>query len=89
MNSAHYDKMKELFLRTRVGSQQGRGSNSLSSVKPIIFGGDRKAGWLGEFHDCLFACLMRYEALQVKFCSLRFDFDTDEKNNYETVNRNF
>lgn len=53
MNSAHYDKMKELFRRACVQGSSGRGA-----LPP--------AGWTGDFHDSLFACLMRYEALQVR-----------------------
>lgn len=61
LNSAHYDKMKELFRRARaegVGSFVRSSSTSASS--------DATSEWTGAFHDCLFACLMRYEALQVK-----------------------
>lgn len=64
MNSAHYDKMKELFRRagaqgrarlpSRGGSTASRGHHG--SLLPV---------WIGDFHDSLFACLMRYEALQV------------------------
>lgn len=53
LNSAHYTKMKELFRRARAD----RTATAGAAV--------RYADWTGEFHDCLFACLMRYEALQV------------------------
>ncbi|CAN0092714.1 unnamed protein product, partial [Ascophyllum nodosum] len=63
LNSAHYDKMKELFRRTRGEGRprSGGGTGVLTSEPPAS---DRNAAWTGEFHDCLFACLMRYEALQ-------------------------
>lgn len=54
MNSAHYEKMKELFRRTALARGGGDGAGGLSS------------SWTSDFHDCLFACLMRYEALQVR-----------------------
>lgn len=72
MNSAHYDKMKELFRRACV-----KGTKSLSSWSSAAgaalghrnSSGGRSgalppAAWAGDFHDSLFACLMRYEALQ-------------------------
>ncbi|CBJ26613.1 conserved unknown protein [Ectocarpus siliculosus] len=55
MNSAHYDKMKELFSRSRVEGAARRQSSSTEHPPPA---------WIGDFHDCLFSCLMRYEALQ-------------------------
>lgn len=62
MNSAHYDKMKELFRRAgaqrSVSLRSRGGSASLSNQGPLPV-------WIGDFHDSLFACLMRYEALQV------------------------
>lgn len=58
MNSAHYDKMKELFSRSRVEGSARRQASSTEHPPPA---------WIGDFHDCLFSCLMRYEALQVTF----------------------
>lgn len=55
MNSAHYEKMKDLFSRVH--------SRAKAEIAPK--GAGTKEKWLWEFHDCLFACLMRYEALQV------------------------
>ncbi|CAN0204456.1 unnamed protein product [Ectocarpus sp. 12 AP-2014] len=55
MNSAHYDKMKELFSRSRVEGAARWQSSSTEHPPPA---------WISEFHDCLFSCLMRYEALQ-------------------------
>ncbi len=55
MNSAHYEKMKELFRRAALARGGGGGGG----------GGGLTSSWTGDFHDCLFACLMRYEALQV------------------------
>lgn len=58
LNSAHYDKMKELFRRTRAEGVSSRTGRDAAVVDP-------NATWTREFHDCLLACLMRYEALQV------------------------
>ncbi|CAM9119404.1 unnamed protein product [Ectocarpus sp. 4 AP-2014] len=55
MNSAHYDKMKDLFSRSRVEGAARWQSFSTEHPPPA---------WIGDFHDCLFSCLMRYEALQ-------------------------
>ncbi|CAM9597129.1 unnamed protein product [Scytosiphon promiscuus] len=66
MNSAHYDKMKELFRRACIqGSAKDPPPSSMANAAAV----DRKAAsvlphWIDDFHDCLFACLMRYEALQ-------------------------
>lgn len=58
LNSAHYDKMKELFRRTRAEGVSSRAGREATVV-------DHNAAWMREFHDCLLACLMRYETLQV------------------------
>ncbi|CAM9678153.1 unnamed protein product, partial [Hapterophycus canaliculatus] len=68
MNSAHYEKMKELFHRACFHGA----ANNLPPSSPAVgsaagLGGKTRPflpDWTGEFHDCLFACLMRYEALQ-------------------------
>eukprot|EP00752_Nemacystus_decipiens_P014681 g13077.t1 len=68
MNSAHYDKMKELFRRACVQGS-AKSLSSWSSAAGTALGRSGKgapspAAWAGDFHDSLFACLMRYEALQ-------------------------
>eukprot|EP00904_Undaria_pinnatifida_P005441 jgi/Undpi1/2026/HiC_scaffold_12.g05412.m1 len=70
MNSAHYEKMRELFRRTR-GYEESPASGRTPSGGGSGGGGggsdggiNHGSGWIAEFHDCLFACLMRYEALQ-------------------------
>ena len=57
MNSAHYEKMKELFRRASLA--RGGGGAGIGGA------GGLSASRTGDFHDCLFSCLMRYEALQV------------------------
>lgn len=64
LNSAHYNKMRELFGRSR-GSRSGLGTGSSAASRSGSFANSGDAAWVKEFHDCLFACLMRYEALQV------------------------
>ena len=74
MNSAHYDKMKELFRRACVKGAN-KSLSSWSSAAGAALGHRNSSGggsgalppaaWAGDFHDSLFACLMRYEALQV------------------------
>ncbi|CAB1121124.1 unnamed protein product [Ectocarpus sp. CCAP 1310/34] len=64
MNSAHYDKMKELFSRSRVEGAARWQSSSTEHPPPA---------WIGDFHDCLFSCLMRYEALQASMGGDAFD----------------
>ncbi|CAM9597240.1 unnamed protein product [Pylaiella littoralis] len=62
MNSAHYDKMKELF--RRAGAQGIVGLPSRGGSASRGHDGSLPPAWIGDFHDSLFACLMRYEALQ-------------------------
>lgn len=69
MNSAHYQKMRELFRRARgYGGATGREKETPASSRTSPGGGDLESGWTADFHDRLFACLMRYEALQVIKC---------------------
>lgn len=63
MNSAHYDKMKELF--RRAGAQGIVGLPSRGGSASRGHDGSLPPAWIGDFHNSLFACLMRYEALQV------------------------
>lgn len=79
MNSAHYDKMKELFSRACVnGGKKSLPSRSSATGVALSSSSSRGAlplaAWAGDFHDSLFACLMRYEALQVGRRSVRFLF---------------
>lgn len=50
--------MKELFRRTRAEGVSSRTGKEAAVVDP-------NATWMREFHGCLLACLMRYEAIQV------------------------